>query len=156
MTARRMNAATRGAVIDAEPTSITPDLDAIERREGDFDHTVSELHREVIRTPLSHMARTLQQSLSTQLVAYMTSQSERTIYRWAKGDIEDIRQEGKRRLLTAYEVLKLISHFEAPGVAETWFIGTEPQLDFTMPAKAIREGELEEALAAARSFVAVG
>lgn len=89
----------------------------------------------------------------------MIGQSERTVYRWAKGDVEDVRQEGKRRLLTAYEIRKLIVRFEAPGVAETWFISTEPQLDFTMPANAVREGDLEEVLAVARllrSFVAVG
>ncbi len=29
------------------------------------------------------------------------------------------------------------SEFEAPGVAATWFIGQEPQLDFSMPIEAI-------------------
>jgi hypothetical protein len=86
----------------------------------------------------------------------MTGQTERTVQRWARGDVADIRQDSKRRLVTAYEILQIINRFEAPGVAQTWFIGNEPQLDFVIPAKAVREDQLEETLAAARAFVAVG
>lgn len=102
------------------------------------------------------MVETLRDALSTPLVAYMTNLTDRTIQRWATGNVEDIRQDNKRRLVTAYEILQLINRFEASGVAQTWFIGNDPQLDFITPAKAIRENRLEEALAAARSFVAVG
>jgi hypothetical protein len=133
----------------------TPDVQAIGRREEAFDSTVSEVHGQAMRTPPVQMVQTLKDALSTQLLAYITNQSERTVQRWARGDVTIIRQENKRRLVTAYEILQLIDRFEAPGVAQTWFIGNEPQLDFVMPARALREGQLEETLAAARSFVAV-
>jgi hypothetical protein len=78
------------------------------------------------------------------------------VRRWVPGVIAGITEESKRRLVTAYGILQLIDRFEAPGVAQTSFIGSEPQFDFVMPAKALREGQLEEALAAARHSVAVG
>ena len=135
---------------------VAPDMRSIDRREKAFDRAVSEVHSQVMRTPPVKMAQSLRDALSTQLLAYITGQSERTVQRWARGDVTDIRQESKRRLVTAYEILQLIDRFEAPGVVQTWFIGNEPQLDFIMPAKALREDQLEEALAAARHFVAVG
>ncbi|MGA7732623.1 MAG: XRE family transcriptional regulator [Chloroflexia bacterium] len=135
---------------------VAPDMRAIDQREKAFDRVVSEVHGQAIRTSPVEMAQSLRDALSTQLFAYITGQSERTVQRWARGDVTDIRQESKRRLVTAYEILLLIDRFEAPGVAQTWFIGNEPQLDFVMPAKALREDQLEETLAAARHFVAVG
>lgn len=140
----------------ATPDMATPDMQHIDRREKAFARTISEVHRHAMRVSPVQMAQSLRDALSTQLLAYITGQSERTVQRWAKGDVADIRQDSKRRLVTAYEILQIINRFEAPGVAQTWFIGIEPQLDFVMPAKAVREDRLEEALAAARSFVAVG
>lgn len=130
--------------------------DAISRREEAFAQIVSEVRSQVLATSPEEMARALCEALSIQILAYITSQTERTIHRWASGDIGDMSQESKRRLSAAYEVLQLIDRFEAPGVAQTWLIGREPQLDFKMPAQALREDQLEEALAAARHFVAVG
>jgi hypothetical protein len=144
------------ATTEATTDVIAPDIQAIERREIAFDRAVSEVHRQAMRTPSVQVVRSLRDALSTQLLAYITGQSKRTVQRWARGDVTDIRQESKRRLVAAYEILQLIDHFEAPGVAQTWFIGNEPQLDFIMPAKALRDDQLEEALAAARAFVAVG
>lgn len=110
----------------------------------------------VIRATPAQMTQSLQTALSTRLVAYMTDQSDRTIQRWAKGDGQDIRPASRRRLLAAYEALCLIDRFEPPGVASTWFIANEPQLDYTMPVEAIRNDKLEDVLAAARAFVYVG
>jgi hypothetical protein len=140
----------------ATPDVIAPNMEQISRREEAFAKAVSEVHRQAMRTSPIQMAQLLRDELSTQLLAFITGQSERTVQRWARGDVANIRQDSKRRLVTAYEILQIINRFEAPGVAQTWFIGNEPQLDFVMPAKAVREDQLEEALAAARSFVAVG
>lgn len=131
-----------------------PDYPAIEARAREFDHLVNEMHNEAMRTSPAEMASHLQEILSTKLVAYMTNQSDRTVLRWARGEVQEIRQESKRRLITCYEITLLISKVFSPDVAKTWFIGHEPQLDFVMPAKAISQGDLEDALAAARSFVA--
>jgi hypothetical protein len=117
---------------------------------------VSEVHDQVQLTLPSQMARALCDSISTELLAYILDQDEDTVEHWARGDAIDSKQESKRRLIAAYEILQLIDRFEEPGVAQTWLIGSEPQLDFIMPAKALREGRLEETLAVARHFVAVG
>ncbi|HST03249.1 MAG TPA: XRE family transcriptional regulator [Chloroflexia bacterium] len=140
----------------ATPNVAAPDMQQIDRREEAFARTISEVHSQAMRVSPTHMAQSLRDALSTQLLAYMTGQTERTVQRWARGDVADIRQDSKRRLVTAYEILQIINRFEAPGVAQTWFIGNEPQLDFVIPAKAVREDQLEETLAAARAFVAVG
>ena len=131
-------------------------VDATNRREELFARIVSEVHSQVEVTSPSRMARVLCDAISTQLLAYVTGQTERTVQRWARGDAVGIKQEDRRCLVTSYEILQLIDRFEAPGVAATWFVGRDPQLDFIMPATALREGQLEEALAAARYFVAVG
>ncbi len=110
--------------------------DAANRREENFARIVSEVHSHVELTSPSEMARALCGAVPTELLAYITEQSEQTIQRWASGDVTDISQESERRLAAAYEILQLIDRFEAPGVAATWFIGIDPQLDFVMPAKA--------------------
>ncbi len=157
MATRHYTKALEAAEVAEAATNVTvPDIQAIDRREETFNRAVSEVHSQTMRTPPTQMVQSLKDALSTQLLAYITNQSERTVQRWARGSITDIRQESKRRLVTAYEILQLIDRFEAPGVAQTWFIGNEPQLDFIMPARALREGQLEETLAAARSFVTVG
>jgi hypothetical protein len=138
----------------ANPGVAVPDYPAIEARERKFDRFVNEMHNEAMRTSPAEMARHLQEILSSRLVAYMTNQSDRTVLRWARGEVQEIRHESKRRLITSYEITLLISKVFSSDEAKTWFIGHEPQLDFAMPAKAIRQGDLEDALAAARSFVA--
>jgi hypothetical protein len=99
-----------------DDTSVTtaPDMEAINQREAAFTQVVSEVHRQTMRTPANQMVETLRDALSTPLLAYITGQSDRTIQRWAKGNTEDIRQDSKRRLVTAYEILQLIDRFEAP------------------------------------------
>ncbi|MBF6613847.1 MAG: hypothetical protein IVW55_12035 [Chloroflexi bacterium] len=129
---------------------------AANRREEDFAQIVSEVRSHVELTPPWEMARALCNSVPTELLAYITDKSERTVHRWASGDVADMAQESERRLAAAYEILELIDRFEAPGVAATWFTCNEPQLDFVMPATSLREGRSEETLAAARHFVAVG
>lgn len=135
--------------------AVTPDMEAVRRREAAFDKAIAEVHRESMRATVSEMASALQEVLSTQLTAYMVGvDSLRTIQRWASATAQNLRHKNERRLLTAYEALQLISRFESPRVAKAWFIGLDPQLDYTMPAQAIRDGQLKEVLAAARAFVA--
>ncbi len=132
------------------------DTDAANRREEGFAQIVSEVQGHVDFTPPERMVRALCSSVPIEILTYITGQSESTVRRWASGDVTDMAQESERRLAAAYEILQLIDRFEAPGVAATWFTCNEPQLDFVMPATALREGWLEDALAAARHFVAVG
>ncbi len=141
------------SIIETDPFM---NVDATNRREETFAQIVSDVHNQAVLTLPSEMALALCDAVSAKLLAYITAQSERTVQRWAKGDVAGMKQESERRLVTAYEILQLMDRFEEPGVAATWLIGNEPQLDSIIPATALREDRLEETLAAARHFVAVG
>jgi hypothetical protein len=127
----------RAAAPNSDNDASTPGPDSTGEREAAVNRAVSEVHNEAMRTTAGRMVEELRGALTASMLAYITGQSLRTIQRWSKGGAEEIRQN-------------------APGVAQTWFLGADPQLDFDTPAKAIREDRLEEALAAARSFVASG
>jgi hypothetical protein len=43
---------------------------------------------------------------------------------------------------------------DSPRTVRAWFIGLNPQLGDVSPAEAIHDGQLKEALAAARAFMA--
>lgn len=131
---------------------------SIEEKERQFDRELDKLHHQASRATKKRMARTLKEILSARLTAYIIGQSERTINRWAdeEGGIMErmLSINTMRRLITLYEIVLLINYYEDREVAKTWLLGMNPQLDDLMPAEAIRNGQLREAIVAARSFVA--
>lgn len=130
--------------------------EAIARREARLGEAISLVQSEAQLATPAQMAQALQAALDIQLLAYMVGQSNHNIESWVEaGEDGVIRLEGEPRLVAAYEVLRLFDHFEQPGVLATWIIGRDPQLDYRMPAQLIREGQLEEVLAAAHNFVLV-
>lgn len=66
----------------------------------------------------------------------------------------------ERRLRLAYQVAALMAEGDSDEVVQSWFQGLNPQLEDRLPARLLREGDLDEVglliLAAARSFVATG
>jgi hypothetical protein len=118
---------------------------------------VKEAHRKAILSPVADAADFLQDLLSRRLVAYIANVKDaKTVSRWAKGEGGAIRYESEQRLRTAYEIALLLRVFDSPRVIKAWFIGLNPQLGDESPADSIREGRLQEALAAARAFVTGG
>lgn len=117
--------------------------------------TTEQIHREALQTSLAAIGSALQELLSRRLTAYIAGVKDgKTITRWAKGEVTDLRQESEQRLRTAYEIAQLlISHFDSPGIVKSWFIGLDPYLGDTSPAEAIHSGQLREALSAARVFI---
>ncbi len=80
----------------------------------------------------------------------------KTITRWAADAVVEIRPESEQRLRAAYEIMTLLLRFEGPGTTRAWFLGMNPHLEDDTPAGALHEGRLQEALGAAKSFVAYG
>jgi hypothetical protein len=118
---------------------------------------LEQVHQQAVRTPVPEVADALQRVLTGRLVAYIAGVKDaKTVARWATGEISEVRLESERRLRTAYEVMTLLLRFDGPGTVRAWFIGMNPHLGDDSPADAIHEGRYQEALNAARSFVAYG
>jgi hypothetical protein len=114
------------------------------------------VHRDATFSSIADAAEFLQDLLSRRFVAYVVGVDAKTVSRWANREVERVRQESERRLRTAFEIALLLTVFDSPPVIRAWFIGLNPQLGDVTPADAIREGQLPEALAAARAFVTGG
>jgi hypothetical protein len=118
---------------------------------------VEQAHREAMLTPIPIIAAFLQDVLSRRLVAYVVGVKDaKTVSRWAKEEVAEVRLESEERLRGAYEIAQLLLQFDSAQVVKAWFIGLNPQLSDESPADAIREGRLKEAKAAARAFVTGG
>ncbi len=120
---------------------------------------VEKAHRDSVTRPLSEIARTLEQVLSRRLTAVIVGVKDgKTIARWASGNTEEIRNdETEQRLRTTYQiVLLLLQSQDSQQTVKAWFIGLNPQLGDVSPAEAIRNGQLQDALAAARAFIVGG
>lgn len=114
-------------------------------------------HRQSVHASVAEVAGYLQELLSRRLTAYIAGVKDaRTVTRWASGEVENARYENEQRLRTAYEIAQLLVRFDSPRVVKAWFIGLNPQLGDVSPAEAIHDGELKEAMSAARAFVAGG
>lgn len=118
---------------------------------------IERAHRQSLHASSAEVAGYLQELLSRRLVAYVAGVKDaKTVTRWASGEVENVRHENERRLRTAYEIAQLLVRFDSPRVVKAWFIGLNPQLGDVSPAEAIHDGELKEAMSAARAFVAGG
>ncbi len=118
-----------------------------------------QVYRASVVTPLSEIARTLEQVLSRRLTAVIVGLKDgKTIARWAAGDTQEIRSEDtEQRLRMTYQIVLLLLHSQdSQQTIKAWFIGLNPQLGDVSPAEAIRSGQLQETLAAARAFVIGG
>ena len=118
---------------------------------------IERAHRQSVHASLDEVAGYLQELLSRRLVAYIAGvKNAKTVTRWARGEVRNVRYENEKRLRTAYEISQLLVGFDSPRVVKAWFIGLNPQLGDVSPAEAIHDGGLKEAMSAARAFVAGG
>jgi hypothetical protein len=116
-----------------------------------------QVHAQALRASLSDITEELSRVLTSRLVAYIAGvKNARTVNRWARGTISDVRVESEKRLHAAYEITTLLLRFEGPGTTRAWFIGMDPFLGDASPADAIHQGRMQEALGAARHFIAYG
>ncbi len=118
---------------------------------------VEQAHQLALRVSIGEAARALQELLSRRLTAYIAGVKDgKTVTRWVNGEVTVAREDNELRLRTAYEIAQLLLQFDSPQTVRAWFIGLNPQLDDRSPAQALHEGQLKEALSAARAFVAGG
>ncbi len=116
-----------------------------------------QVHGEATRVDVADATRTLGSLLTDRLLAYIVNVRDvKTLARWESGRVSEVRIESERRLRTAYEIATLLGRVEAASTIRAWFIGMDPYLDDASPADAIHDGRLQDALNAARSFIAYG
>jgi hypothetical protein len=125
---------------------------ALDRHEA----VLEQAYREAIASSVGQIAQRLDALLTRRLTAYVTNvKDDKTIARWASGDVSNIRQVSEQKLRVAYEIARLILDAgDSEQTVRAWFIGLNPRLDDQSPADVIRAGGLKEALTAARAFVA--
>ncbi len=118
------------------------------------DLILQQAHRRATLAPVSEVAGFLQELLSRRLTAYIAGVGDgKTVTRWATGEVTVIRDhQTEQRLRTAYEIAQLLLEGDAAQTVKAWFIGLNPQLGDVSPSEAIRDGHLNESLAAARAF----
>jgi hypothetical protein len=113
-------------------------------------------HRQTVETSPGDIARFLQEALGQKLVAYIAAvSSPRTVARWVAGEREP-GPEAEQRLRAAFYIFRLLSEVESSHVVRAWFAGLNPLLDEVAPATAIRDGAMQDAVAAAKAFVSDG
>lgn len=114
-------------------------------------------HRAAIAASIQELAQALEQVLSRRLTAYLANVQEgRTVARWASGEITTIRdEETERRLRVAYAIVCILKAMPAtPPTIRAWFISLNPRLRNQPPLEVIRNGKLDDVIAAAEAFVA--
>jgi hypothetical protein len=134
------------AVYAAEPGTVTHDI------------SEQEAHRVATRAPIPRIVSDLEQVLSRPLTAYIVGiKDPKTLARWATGDSPKIRHlDVERKLRSAYQVVTMLRPWDDDTTIRSWFIGTNPVLNYTSPADAIREGRHAEAMDAAHEFISNG
>ena len=124
---------------------------------ADEPSVYDQVHAQALRTSLAEVATELSRLLTSRLVAYIAGVKDaRTVHRWTNGTIGDVRVESEKRLRAAYEIMALLLRFEGPATTRAWFIGMDPFLGDASPADALHQGRVQEALGAARHFIAYG
>jgi hypothetical protein len=133
-----------------------PDMGDLAMVLGTEEMAIQQAHRNMVGSSVADMARVLQELLSRRLTAYVAGVKDgKSVTRWANGET-DIRYESERRLRTAYEIAQLLASFDSPKIVRGWFVGLNPKLEDISPAEAIHADRLQDALAAARAFIAGG
>lgn len=114
-----------------------------------------------VRADLPEIVDELRSVLGSKLVAYIAGVNEtRAVHQWAETGGRRPSTGIEQRLKLTFRVAELIASNDGDRVAQAWFQGLNPRLEDTSPARALREGDLDETgprvLDAARAFVANG
>jgi hypothetical protein len=114
-----------------------------------------------VRADLPELVGELRSVLGSKLVAYIAGVNEtRAVQQWSEPGGRRPSNAVEQRLKIAFRVAELIAASDGDRVAQSWFQGLNPRLDDVSPARALREGDLDEVgpkiLDAARTFAANG
>jgi hypothetical protein len=116
-------------------------------------------YREATTLEFSDLVKELTTIIGKKLTAYIASVKDtRAIDRWIAGS--DPYKGPEERLRFAYRLAKMMGDHEGPRVVQAWFTGLNPELKDRVPARLLRDEDLErigpELLGAARAFLAGG
>lgn len=115
-----------------------------------------QVHDDSIRFGSDTLVSKLREILGAKLVAYIGGVSHtRLVREWANGDREPSAKI-VQRLRVAYHVAGLLNEREGKATVQSWFQGSNPQLDDEAPARLLRVEPLDvvapRVVAAARAF----
>lgn len=104
-----------------------------------------------LETPIIEVARALSDGLGTKMLASMTQvDSEDVVTGWVNGEVPAPETEAQLRGI--YEVFLILSSRDSVHTTRMWFVGTNPNLNYSAPALVIRDGRVSDAVAAAETF----
>ncbi len=102
-------------------------------------------------TPINEVVRALNDGLGAKMLAAMTQvDSEEIVAGWING--EDLGPDAEARLRGIYEVFLILTSRDSVHTTRMWFVGTNPNLNYTAPALVIRDGRVNDAVAAAKTY----
>jgi len=116
-------------------------------------------HREALRLPVSKVVEKLVGIVGRKLTAYIGGVKDaRAVDRWiADGTMYG---DAESRLRFAFQVVRAISEHDSAAVVQAWLTGVNPELGDRVPARMMRENEIDAVapavLSAARAFLAEG
>ena len=116
-------------------------------------------HREALRLPASKVVEKLVDIIGRKLTAYIGGVKDaRAVDRWIAGGT--MYGDAESRLRFAFQVVRAISEHDSPAVVQAWLTGVNPELGDRVPARMMRENEIDAVapavLSAARAFLAEG
>ncbi len=115
-----------------------------------------EAHRRVTESSIQQITQYLDEVLGRKLVATLAGvKDQKAVARWAAGERAP-RTAAEERLRAGYQIFRLLMAAEAPHTVRAWFIGLNPQLHDESPILVLREGRFQEAMVAARAYIAGG
>lgn len=115
-----------------------------------------EAHRHVTEANIQQITEYLDEVLGRKLVATLAGVKDpKAVGRWAAGE-RTPRPGAEERLRAGYQIFRLLMAAEAPHTVRAWFIGLNPQLHDESPILVIQEGRFQEAMTAARAYIAGG
>ncbi len=98
--------------------------------------------REATTLEFSKLVKELTTIIGKKLTAYIASVKDtRAIDRWMAGS--DPYKEVEERLRFAYRLAKMIGDHERPRVVQAWFTGLNPELKDRVPARLLRDEDVE-------------
>lgn len=113
-------------------------------------------HRQVTEADIQQITEYLEEVLGRKLVATLADVKDtKAVGRWAAGERAP-RAAAEERLRAGYQIFNLLLAAESPHTVRAWFIGLNPQLNDESPVLVIREGRFQEAMVAARAYIAGG
>jgi len=116
-----------------------------------------EAHRKATAAEFPEVVESLVSIIGRKLTAYVASVKDaRAIDRWLQNAAPQ--KEVERRIRLAYHVATMLSEGDSPAVVQAWFMGLNPELNDTVPATLLRNGDIQKdgkrVLNAARAFIA--